>query len=80
MRTRNVTLIHHAILGFIAQFHDTNGYMPTYREIARGCGWRSHSTVKYHLERLQAMGLITHEPWRARSIRLTEKGLDHARA
>ena len=47
------------ILAFIKQYRDANGFAPTYREIAAGCGVASVSNIKHHLVRLEADGLIT---------------------
>ncbi|RLC66567.1 MAG: repressor LexA, partial [Chloroflexi bacterium] len=58
------------ILQFIRGFLEERGYPPTIRDIARGCGIRSHSLVQYHLEALQREGYIQRDPGVFRSIQL----------
>lgn len=48
------------------------GYAPSIREIAHGA-YLGRSTVMRHLDKLEAWGLITREPNKARSIRLTDR-------
>ena len=47
------------ILAFIKQYRADNGFAPTYREIAQACNIASTSSIKHHLVRLEADGLIT---------------------
>lgn len=51
-----------------------NGYSPTIRELCREVGVASPSSMKYRLDRLRDEGLITYDPRKSRTIRLTEKG------
>ena len=46
------------ILDFINQFVQENGYAPSVREIGQAVGLHSTSTVSYHLQKLQAQGLL----------------------
>jgi len=46
------------ILDFINQFIQENGYAPSVREIGQGVGLQSTSAVSYHLQKLQAQGLL----------------------
>jgi len=45
-------------LDFINQFIQENGYAPSVREIGQGVGLQSTSAVSYHLQKLQAQGLL----------------------
>lgn len=44
--------------------------MPSVRELMRGSGLSTTSTVQYHLEILERAQVITRDPGKARSIRL----------
>lgn len=46
------------ILRFVNQFIQENGYSPSVREIGEGVGLRSTASVSYHLQALQAKGLL----------------------
>lgn len=48
----------HRILSYIADFKKAHGYAPVFREIQEECGLASKSTVAFHLDRLEADGLI----------------------
>lgn len=61
------------IFDFIVAFIESNGYSPSYREIASAVGLRSASTVLHHLEALAAEGLIGYRPHTPRSIHLKAK-------
>lgn len=56
------------ILDYITQYIEAHGYAPTIREIAEGCGFRSTSTVAYHLNALEGAGLITRRYHTPRAI------------
>ena len=56
------------LLQFILDFHKDNGYSPSIREIAKGMGVSSPSTVKAMLDRLEAKGMLTKSSGRARSL------------
>lgn len=62
------------VLREIAQLCDGMPYSPTVRELQEWLGMASTSVVMYHLEKLQALGLVTREPGLARTLRLTEAG------
>jgi repressor LexA len=61
------------ILNFIRRFLDNRGYAPTVRDIARGCDISTPSVVQYHLNMLEAQGLIRRDPEVFRSIQLVER-------
>jgi repressor LexA len=56
---------------YIAQY----GVSPTYREIMRGLGYRSPSTVQAHIEGISEKGLISHIAGKSRSIRVLRSSL-----
>ncbi len=58
-----------SIYQFIRTFQSEHGYPPTLREISKAC-YTSHGNVVRHLDKLEAQGLVSREPGRARSIRL----------
>ncbi len=57
------------LLSFVDAFIKGNGYAPSYREIMRGLGYKSVSTVAIHVNNLTAKGLIQKgETYSARSV------------
>ena len=46
------------ILNYVNQFVQENGYSPSVREIGEAVGLRSTASVSYHLQALQAKGLL----------------------
>ncbi len=50
------------ICAFIAEYWDINGYSPSYREIGKGVGLRSPSTVHHHIKMLEESGRIKFLP------------------
>lgn len=61
------------VLDYIESFVQENGYTPSYREIAKGMGLSSPSTVYQHIQALCEKGVInTAEDGSARSIELVE--------
>ena len=46
------------ILDFVNQFVQENGFAPSVREIGAAVGLRSTASVSYHLQQLQAKGLL----------------------
>lgn len=61
------------VLAFIEDFVQDNGYTPSYREIAKGLGLSSPSTVHKHVQALCEKGVVnTGEDGSARSIELVE--------
>lgn len=46
------------IVEFVDQFVQENGYAPSVREIGEAVGLRSTASVSYHLQQLQAKGLL----------------------
>lgn len=62
-----------AILDAIWQHWAAHGYGPTYRSLAAELG-RPWTTVRDRTKRFRSVGLVTHEPGRFRTLRLTELG------
>ena len=56
------------ILEFIREFCTSHGFSPTIREIGKGVGLQSTSTVAGYLSRMTRDGLITSIPGTPRSI------------
>ena len=59
-----------AILGFIRERLDRDGYPPSQLEIATAFGFKQNVTANYHLRALEATGAIARTPGMARSIQL----------
>jgi repressor LexA len=62
-----------AILEYIIEFSDENGYPPVIREIQEGCEISSTSVVAYHLEKLIKSGDISKGKNKARTIKVNGK-------
>ena len=56
------------VLDFISNFVQSNGYSPSYEEIARGLELKSLATVHKHVTNLQNKGLIARAHNRSRSL------------
>jgi repressor LexA len=63
-----------AMLAFIEEFVDENGYPPTYEEIKQGLNISTKSLVDYHLDVLENAACITRVPNTPRGIRLKNEG------
>ena len=62
------------LLQFIETFLKEQGYGPSYREVMRGMGYKSVSTVAVHIDGLIARGLLTKTQHSARSLELHVPG------
>lgn len=60
------------MLVFIDNFISGHGYGPSYREIQRGLGYKSVSTVANHVDNLIARGHLVKRSKSARSLELTK--------
>ena len=60
------------VLDFISQFVESNGYSPSFEEIAEGVQLSSLATVHKHIGNLEAKGLLKRDYNRARSIDLVK--------
>ncbi len=61
------------ILRFIKQMVAEKGYPPSVREICKGVGIRSTSTVHNHLEKLEKAGFIRKDPTKPRAIEILDE-------
>lgn len=57
-----------AVFDAIAAFIATNGYSPSFPELAAACNLSSLATVAKHVRNLERKGLIASRPFCARSI------------
>lgn len=64
------------LLDFIASFIAEHGYGPSYREVMRGLGYKSVSTVAVHVDGLIAKGYLRKTDKSARSLEVVGAGSD----
>ncbi len=57
-----------AVLDFLQDFTEENGYSPSYREIQAGLGLSSVSAVAEHIDNLVSKGVLRKVPGAARSL------------
>lgn len=62
------------VLKAISLYHLDRGFPISIRELGAKLGIRSTNAVNEHLVRLLRMGLVKHEPNRARTLQLTDAG------
>ncbi|MBI3125745.1 MAG: transcriptional repressor LexA [Ignavibacteriales bacterium] len=65
-----------AILNFIQQFAEANGFPPTYREIGKHFNISSTFGVKRHVDALAKKGHLTNESKTSRTISIIDEGLN----
>jgi repressor LexA len=58
------------VLDWIENFIVEHGISPTHREIQKGLGYRSSSTIQKYLVNLLNQGAISHVPGKARSLKI----------
>lgn len=58
------------VLNYIKKYHKEHSLMPTVREICKGLGFKSTSSVAYHLAHLVEKGELTNLPNKSRAYRL----------
>ena len=61
-----------AVLDFLQDFTEENGYSPSYREIMSGLGLSSVSAVAEHVENLVEKGVLRKVPGAARSLEILD--------
>ena len=61
-----------AVLNFLEDFAEENGYSPSYREIQAGLGLSSVSVVAEHIDNLVAKGVLKKVPGAARSLEILD--------
>jgi len=67
------------VLRFIDSFIDEHEYSPTLEEIAEGIGIESKGVVHGHVSRLRDKGLVTWQPKKTSTIKLTDTGNEQVR-
>ena len=67
----NLTRRQQQILDFIQKWQQTHGSPPSSQEISAQFGFRSPNAVTGHLRLMRKKGVITREPGKARSLRIT---------
>lgn len=61
-----------AVLEFLEDFTEAQGYSPSYREIMAGLGLTSVSAVAEHVENLVEKGVLRKVPGAARSLEILD--------
>ena len=61
-----------ALLNFLQDFNEENGYSPSYREIQAGLGLSSVSAVAEHIDNLVEKGVLKKVPGAARSLEVLD--------
>ena len=61
-----------AVLNFLEDFTEENGYSPSYREIMNGLGLSSVSAVAEHIDNLVSKGVLKKVPGAARSLEILD--------
>ena len=61
-----------AVIDFLQDFTEENGYSPSYREIMTGLGLSSVSAVAEHIDNLVTKGVLKKVPGAARSIEVLD--------
>ncbi len=61
-----------AVLDFLKDYMDENGYSPSYREIMAGLELSSVSAVAEHIDNLVAKGALKKNPGEARSLEIVD--------
>ena len=61
-----------AVLNFLEDFTEENGYSPSYREIMSGLGLSSVSAVAEHIDNLVSKGVLKKVPGAARSLEVLD--------
>jgi repressor LexA len=66
----DLTVIELAIVEFVVDYRDANGYPPSVREIGAEIGWSSPATVQHHLRTLERKGVLVRDESKPRAIRV----------
>ena len=67
-----ITKKQQAVLNFLEDFTEENGYSPSYREIQTGLGLSSVSAVAEHIDNLVSKGVLKKVPGAARSLEVLD--------
>ena len=68
MKAKKITKKQQAVLNFLEDFTEENGYSPSYREIMTGLGLSSVSAVAEHIDNMVSKGILKKVPGAARSL------------
>ncbi len=72
MKNVKITKKQLAVLNFLEDFTEENGYSPSYREIMNGLGLSSVSAVAEHINNLISKGVLKKVPGAARSLEILD--------
>ena len=72
MKAHKLTKKQLAVLEFLEDFTEENGYSPSYREIMAGLGLSSVSAVAEHIDNLVSKGVLRKVPNAARSLEVLD--------
>lgn len=70
-----MTDIQRDTLRFVYWFRHEKGFSPTLRELVRAFGLKSTNAAHDRLKWLEKQGMVTHIPKAARTLTVTERGL-----
>lgn len=76
MRGKVLSQRQQAILRFLYDYSQINGFFPTIREICQETGTTSTSVVAYNLGKLVKLGYLRHSSRRSRSSTLTRQAYE----
>ena len=72
MKVTKITKKQQAVLNFLEDFTEENGYSPSYREIQAGLGLSSVSAVAEHIDNMVSKGILRKVPGAARSLEVLD--------
>ncbi len=72
MAKLKITKKQQAVLNFLEDFTEENGYSPSYREIQAGLGLSSVSAVAEHIDNMISKGILKKVPGAARSLEVLD--------
>ena len=72
MKVQKITKKQQAVLNFLEDFTEENGYSPSYREIMAGLGLSSVSAVAEHIDNMVSKGILKKVPGAARSLEVLD--------
>ena len=72
MKVQKITKKQQAVLNFLEDFTEENGYSPSYREIMNGLGLSSVSAVAEHIDNMVSKGILKKVPGAARSLEVLD--------
>ncbi len=72
MTKLKITKKQQAVLNFLEDFTEENGYSPSYREIQTGLGLSSVSAVAEHIDNMVSKGILKKVPGAARSLEVLD--------